>query len=130
MKKRILFADDDADILDVVSCALKRLGYEVIRAEEGDEALAKIRELKPDLVLLDYFMPGRMGDDICRVMKSDDSLKAIPIIVLSASMGALTPEKIRAIPCDDSLTKPFEMPALAAKIARLLQGTSSGDVVR
>lgn len=120
MKTKILFADDDEDILDLVSIGLERLGYEVLRAEDGHQALASIRDNRPDLVLLDYFMPGLKGDEICRIIKSDESLKSIPVVVLSASMGALTPEKIRQIPCDDNLTKPFEMKALAAIIARLL----------
>lgn len=120
MKKTILLAEDDATLLELVSVSLEQFGYEVVRAADGAEAMAKIRERAPDLILLDYFMPGLSGEQVCRAVKEDPALKSIPVVLLSASMAALAPEKVESIPCDERMTKPFDIVALADTIAALL----------
>ena len=120
MAKRILVADDSVDFSHLLATRLTKLGYGVIEAEDGREALDLIQRDKPDLILLDYFLPSLNGDEICRSVKADGALKHIPVILLSASTAMLPPERYDAIPCDDRLTKPFEMSALLEKITRLL----------
>mgnify|MGYP001463536458 CR=1 FL=1 len=83
-KPTVLIADDDQAILDFLSKALSKFGYEVLKAKNGSEALSIIREVKPRLVLLDILMPGMDGVDICRVMRADIELAGIPVIFLSA----------------------------------------------
>jgi CheY-like chemotaxis protein len=80
----VLVADDDVAILDFLSKALSKFGYEVLKAKNGAEALSMIREMKPRLVLLDILMPGIDGVDICKWMRADIELAPIPVIFLSA----------------------------------------------
>ena len=120
MKKTILIADDDPDIRLVVAAKLRQIGYETIVSEDGTDALAKMRAHRPDLVILDYFMPGMTGDVICREAKNDADLKLIPIIMISASMAALSAKAVRSIPCDSQMSKPFDILSLIDNIRLLL----------
>ncbi len=83
-EKKIVVVEDEPDLVDVVTYNLKREGYLVSAARRGDEGLNLIRSELPDLVLLDLMLPGMDGLSICRQMKSDGALKAIPIIIASA----------------------------------------------
>ncbi|MBI3550493.1 MAG: response regulator [Elusimicrobia bacterium] len=125
-KRRILIADDDPDILAMLSLRLLKAGYDVVKAAEGSLVLALVRETKPDLVILDYFLPNVKGDEICLQIKADSALRAIPVILLSASTAALPPETVHAIPTDDRLTKPFDISILLEKIRLLLPAESAG----
>ena len=120
MKKKILIADDDDDIRLLVATKLRQSGYDVLSSKEGADALAKIRGEKPDLIIVDYYMPGLLGDEICRAVKADAELRHIPIILVSASMAALSPEAVRLIPCEDQMSKPFDIAALLEKIRLFL----------
>lgn len=84
-KYRILLADDEPDIVLVAKTRLECEGFDVITAGDGEEALARFRSEKPDLVLVDLAMPRVDGFEVCRVLKSDPATKATPIIVFSAS---------------------------------------------
>jgi CheY-like chemotaxis protein len=120
--KRILIADDDADIRLLIASKLRQSGYEVIESEDGTDALNRVRAERPDLVILDYFMPGMLGGDVCVSIKEDAALRNIPVLLVSASMAALSPQMIRAIPCDDHVNKPFEITVLVEKIEKFLKG--------
>ncbi|MDD5629152.1 MAG: response regulator [Elusimicrobia bacterium] len=119
MPTRILCADADPDTLHLVSLKLTRMGYLVTPAGDGREALTRIRAEKPDLIIMDYFLPVIAGDEVCRTVKSDPAPKGIPIILLSASAAMLPPEVCAAIPCEERLNKPFDMPVLLEKVSRL-----------
>jgi two-component system phosphate regulon response regulator PhoB len=84
MKKNILVADDDIDVITFVSTVLEKIGYKVIGAKDGEEALSKIKANKPDLIILDILMPKQSGIKMYRELKTDESLKDIPVVVLSA----------------------------------------------
>ncbi len=82
--ERILVADDEADIREIMRSILKKEGYDVIIAKDGPEGLALAKEHKPDLVVLDYLMPGLNGIEVCQALKKDPSTEAIPVIIVTA----------------------------------------------
>ncbi len=118
MGKKILFADDDVNIIEVLEIRFKSEGYEVTTANDGEEALLKMRAEKPDLVVMDIAMPKMNGYTLVREMKADDNLKDIPAIVLS---GKDTMEDIFQIEgVGTYLVKPFEFDELLAKVKEQL----------
>jgi OmpR family response regulator RpaB len=120
-KKKILVVDDEPGILKVTSLRLKKLGYNVLTAVDGKEALDTIRNENPDLVLLDLVMPFMNGAEVCEQIKNDETLKHIPIILFTASgSGAMTAEKIKEVGADDYIVKPFEPEELADKVEEIL----------
>lgn len=89
MKKKILFVDDEVDLLKVVSIRLKKTGYEVFEAADGQAALDLARSQTPDLIVLDVFLPVMRGDEVATILKKDENLKHIPIILISADVDTL-----------------------------------------
>jgi two-component system, OmpR family, alkaline phosphatase synthesis response regulator PhoP len=83
VRKRVLIAEDDRFLRRAAETMLKRHGFDVATAADGQEALSSIREHRPDLVLLDLIMPKMQGFEVLRVAKADDTIAAIPIVVLS-----------------------------------------------
>jgi two-component system, OmpR family, alkaline phosphatase synthesis response regulator PhoP len=118
--KKILIADYEADILKSVSFRLRKSGYEVLTAEDGGTAIEIVRSHKPDLVLLDLRMPVKDGFEVCRDIKSDDELKKIPVIFLTASSGSATDETASAHGAEGFILKPFEALTLIGKIKSLI----------
>jgi len=88
MAKSIVVADDDPDILSIVSMSLETQGYEVHQATNGREAVDLVREHRPDLIILDMMMPVMSGYEAISELKADDQTKAIPIVGLSAKAMA------------------------------------------
>jgi two-component system phosphate regulon response regulator PhoB len=82
--KKVLIVDDDVDIRKVVSKLVEKSGYITIEAKNGVEGMGKVRENKPDLIILDILMPKESGIRMYRELKSEEALKDIPVIVLSA----------------------------------------------
>lgn len=121
MKKRILFVDDEADLLLISSLRLNKTGYEVFGAKDGREALDLAREKKPDLIVLDVYLPVMNGDEVARILKKDEDLKHIPIILISADSKTLE-ERARESGVDAFLPKVFEsgeLVSMAKKYAPL-----------
>ena len=83
-KRHILFVDDEEDIIKVLSRRLEIAGYTVSMAEDGEAALAKVRETRPDLIILDVMIPKLNGYEVCARLKQDDAYKKIPIIMFTA----------------------------------------------
>ncbi len=83
-KRRILLVDDDASMLKVFSRRLEHAGYEVLKAVDGEEALTKVREQPPDLIVLDIMMPKLNGYEVCTRLKQDQTTSHIPIIMFTA----------------------------------------------
>jgi len=83
MRKKVLTIDDDPDIISFIVTVLEENDYIPLEANNGEEALAKIRQEKPDLVICDVLMPRQSGIKMYRELKTDDSLKNIPVIILS-----------------------------------------------
>ena len=111
--KKVLVADDDPSILEVIELMLTEEGYEVVTAVDG-EAIYKMEKDYPDLMLLDIWMSGMDGRDICRHVKSQELTKDIPVIMVSANKDTETISKEAG--ADDFLAKPFEMDDLLAKV--------------
>jgi len=115
----ILVADDDPQILSLISRQLGRLGYRVIEAADGAEALASVRAHKPDLILLDVLMPHLSGWEVARAVRGDPELKDTLIVVLTA-IGHTVSEATSPLFADAHLDKPFEFADLERTIAAAL----------
>jgi two-component system alkaline phosphatase synthesis response regulator PhoP len=125
-KKKILIVDDEPDILKLASLRLKKLGYDVIMAVNGKEALDIMRDEKPDLILLDLILPVMNGADVCKKTKNDEKLKHIPIILFTAQSDTMTAEKAKEFGANDYITKPFDPEELRGKVEEILaQGAIS-----
>jgi two-component system, OmpR family, alkaline phosphatase synthesis response regulator PhoP len=114
MRERLLLVDDDADVLTALETLLED-AYEVVVAEDGDEALARLRQGGFDCVLLDLMMPRVSGATVLRAMRAEGV--DVPVILGSASVD-LT-EQARELGADDSIQKPYDVEVLESKIARL-----------
>jgi DNA-binding response OmpR family regulator len=112
--KKIMIADDDPAIVDAVEMLLEFEGYEVITTVDGANVL-DMKEDLPDLLLLDIWMSGEDGRDICKKLKQEASTKNIPVIMMSANRDI--GESAMEAGADDFLAKPFEMHELLEKIA-------------
>jgi phosphate regulon transcriptional regulator PhoB len=123
MENRILIVDDAPDIVDLVSYNLKKSGFNVSAASDGEEALEKIRKHKYDLIVLDLMMPGIQGVEVCRSLRNDPKTVNIPIIMLTAKGE----ESDRVVGlesgADDYMTKPFSARELIARIKAVLRRT-------
>jgi CheY-like chemotaxis protein len=120
MAKKILIADDEIDILKVVTFRLRKSGYEILTAVNGKEALDLIQVKRPDLILLDLRMPLMDGYEVCKRIKHDEELKKIPVILLTASKINEAPEKVRELEADDYLIKPFDPAKLFEKVKKFI----------
>jgi len=122
---RILLVDDDPDFVDATRTVLESVPYEVIVAYDGDDALAKVEEERPDLILLDIIMPTQNGFHVCEKLKSDPELWHIPVIMLTSlsqriSDTAFSVHDGMMLEADDFIDKPVRPAELLARIARLL----------
>jgi DNA-binding response OmpR family regulator len=123
---RILLIDDDPDFVDATRIVLESVPYEVIVAYDGDEGLVKVREERPDLVLLDIIMPTQDGFHVCEKLKSDPELWGIPVIMLT-SLSQRIGDTVYSVQdgmmleADDFIDKPVRPKELLARIARLLK---------
>jgi adenylate cyclase len=126
----ILVADDSPDYLEILSWHLQRHGYDVVAASSGDEALARVAELQPDLVFLDIMMPTLDGIDAVRRIKSNESLGFIPVILVTARADVHSVVQALDAGGDDYLTKPFDSPALLARTRSALRQKALHDLVQ
>jgi CheY-like chemotaxis protein len=112
----ILVVDDMPENLEIVSMRLATQPYEIVTAIDGEEALAKTKALRPDLILLDIMMPKLDGIDVTRRLKGDASLPFIPIILLTTRHGNSFIQEGYANGCSDFLTKPVNEAKLIAAL--------------
>ena len=125
MSKKILLVDDEENIVTVVEARLEGNGYDVITAYDGQEALAKARNEHPDLIILDVMLPKIDGFKVCRMLKSDEKFKHIPIILLSARTQDSDVEVGKQQGADAYITKPFQQEILLGKVRELLATPSA-----
>ncbi len=119
--QRILVVDDDKDILRLVRGYLKKSGYEVFTAPNGEIALHTLRREKPDLLILDLMLPDRDGWDITRIVRNDPGLRALPIIMLTARVEDADKIIGLELGADDYITKPFNPREVVARVRALLR---------
>ena len=117
---KILVADDDSNMLFMVSEILARQGYDVFQAVNGDQALKDARSLLPDLMVLDIMMPVIDGIEVCRRIKAAPETRDIKVIMLTAKTGGRDLEAGVAAGADHYMTKPFKIAELSGKIKELL----------
>jgi DNA-binding response OmpR family regulator len=120
MSKKILIADDEANIVTALEFLLQRNGYEVLIARTGDAALQMVEAHRPDLVLLDVMMPVKSGYEVCQRMRERADWRDIRIIMLTAKGRDVEMSKGLSIGADLYITKPFSTQELVAKINGLL----------
>ena len=119
-EKIVLCADDDEDILSLVALRLERAGYRVLRATNGDDAIAAARERKPDVAVLDVMMPRRTGYDVLAELRADESLRDVKVILLSARVQETDVARGYDAGADGYLPKPFKAPELVDLVTELL----------
>ncbi|MBI5805972.1 response regulator [candidate division TA06 bacterium] len=107
MTKKIMVIDDEPYIARVIKFKLEQEGYTVFSANDGLTGLEKIRQEKPDLVLLDVMMPGLTGYEVCQKIKSDPQLSGIPVVILTAKGQEKDREEGLSVGASDYITKPF-----------------------
>ena len=117
---RILIADDEPNIRSLVSSMLGK-DYVVLEASDGEEALNIARRQKPDLVLMDIMMPKVDGYSACSIIKTDQTTKGIPVVMLTAIGYELNKELAKKIGADGYITKPFSLQGLLHTIKQFLK---------
>ena len=121
MDKKVLIADDEQNIVISLEFLMKREGYQVEVANDGEEAVRRIRASRPDLVLLDVMMPKKSGFEVCQEVKSDPSLGGVRILMLTAKGRDTELAKGLALGADAYMTKPFSTRELVDKVRSLLE---------
>lgn len=121
MASRILIADDEPNILVSLEYLMKREGFEVSVARDGQEALDALRRERPHLVLLDVMMPRRTGFEVCQELRADDALRDILVLMLTAKGRDTDIAKGMAMGADAYMTKPFSTRELVQKVREMLQ---------
>jgi len=125
MTKKILIVDDEPNIVISLEFLMKREGFLVVVAVDGEEALQKIAELEPDLVLLDVMMPLKSGFEVCQEVRANPAWAAIKIIMLTAKGRDTEVHKGMALGADAYVTKPFSTKDLVTKVRSVLELNSS-----
>jgi two-component system, OmpR family, alkaline phosphatase synthesis response regulator PhoP len=120
-KEKILVVEDEEDILELLDYNLSRHGYRVIRAADGEAALAAARKERPDLLLLDLMLPGVDGLEVCRALKGSAETAALPIVMLTARGEEADIVSGLELGADDYVTKPFSPRVLLARIKAVLR---------
>lgn len=119
--KTILVVDDEKDLLDLIEYNLKKEGFDVLKAENGEEGIKTAKEHKPDLVLMDIMMPKMDGMEAVEKMRADDELKSIPIIFLTARSDEKTEVEGLNKGGDDYITKPISTTKLISRIKAVMR---------
>ena len=122
MPRSVLVVDDEANILLSLEFLMKKAGYDVRTARDGEEALAEMRKARPDLVLLDVMMPKRNGFDVCEMIRANPEWKDVRVIMLTAKGRDVEREKGLAVGADDYITKPFSTREVVERVSGWLAG--------
>jgi DNA-binding response OmpR family regulator len=128
MSTKLLIADDEPNILISLEYLMKREGFEVLVARDGEEALELLRRERPRLVLLDVMMPKKTGFEVCQELRADESLRDILVLMLTAKGRDTDVAKGLGVGADAYMTKPFSTKELVQKVRGMLEAhEGSGD---
>src|ERR1700704_3062471 len=127
MKSKILVVDDEPDVVQLIEYNLKGAGYDVITAQDGEEALKKARASSPDLIILDLMLPQIEGLDVCKMLRRDAATAGIPIVILTAKASETDRVLGLELGADDYVTKPFSPRELVLRAKRLLRAETAVD---
>ncbi len=122
MSYKVLIADDEPNIVVSLEFLMKREGYEVSIARDGQQALELVRSLRPDLVLLDVMMPSKTGFEVLQAVRADEAIAGTKILILTAKGRETDIAKGLALGADAYMTKPFSTRELAARVREMLAG--------
>jgi len=125
--KKILIADDEPDILEIIQYNLKNEGYEVAAAKNGNDALELAKRFNPDLIILDIMMPGKTGIEVCNLLRMQPAFSKTLIIFLTALSDETTEIKGLETGADDYLTKPISPKVLVSKVNALFRRITKED---
>jgi len=125
--KTVLIADDEPDILEIISYNLKTEGYDTITAKNGDDALQKSAIHKPDLIILDVMMPNKNGMEVCRLLRAQPAFQNTLIIFLTALSDELSQVKGLEFGADDYLSKPVSPKVLVSKVNSLFRRVTTPE---
>ena len=120
MGKKILIVDDEPDLMRIACYRLEKSGFDVLTAVDGKGALEAAAKGRPDLVLLDLKLPILDGLSVCLLLKKDDELKNIPVIIFTASANDIA-DKVTACGAQDYILKPFSVEELMEKIRKWIK---------
>ena len=120
-KPLLLIADDDPEILTMLSVRLQKKGYDVIEAVDGVQTLRYARERHPDLVILDVMMPGRNGWEVAKELRADPELKKIGIVMLTAIGEKVNEMTSPLYGADEYVDKPFDFADLEARLKKVIE---------
>ena len=121
--KKILIADDEPDILEIINFNLRKEGYEVYTAKDGNEALEKAKEIMPQLIILDIMMPYKTGIEVCRILRTQDAFDDTLIVFLTAVNDDVSHIKGLETGADDYISKPVSPRVLVSRINALFRRT-------
>lgn len=119
--KQIYIVEDEKDIVDLLQYNLEKEGYRVLSSNDGSEALKRIPEKSPDLILLDLMLPGTDGLTVCRTLKGDPKTARIPVVMLTAKGEESDKVVGLELGADDYITKPFSIKELMARVKAVLR---------
>ncbi len=120
MPKTLLLADDSVTIRKVVGISFANEDVRIVTVDNGDDAVIRAKEIRPDIVLADVVMPGKSGYDVCAALKSDPALAGVPVLLLTGTFETFDEERAARVGADGHITKPFEAQALVELVnARL-----------
>lgn len=122
--KKILIADDEPDILEIVRYNLTREGFQVVTSKDGDEALTKARSENPDLIILDIMMPKKSGIQVCEILRSQPAFKETLIIFLTALNDENSQIRGLEMGADDYVSKPISPKVLVSRVNALFRRTT------
>ena len=125
--KKILIADDEPDILEIISYNLVKEGYEVTPAKDGDEAIAKAKSGNPDLIILDIMMPKKNGVEVCEILRAQPAFRNTFIIFLTALSDESSHIKGLETGADDYVSKPISPKVLVSRVNALFRRTQQKD---
>jgi DNA-binding response OmpR family regulator len=120
MAKRILIVDDEPNIVVSLEFLMKREGFEVAVAADGEAALRAVEEKRPDLILLDIMLPKKNGFEVCQAIRANPAWQAVRIVMLTAKGRDTEVAKGTALGADAYMTKPFSTKDLIAKVRQIL----------
>jgi DNA-binding response OmpR family regulator len=124
MTHKVLIADDEPNIVISLEYLMKRAGYQVSIARDGQEALDAIRRDRPRLVLLDVMMPKKSGHEVCQELRADEQIRDTLVLMLTAKGRDTDVDKGLGVGADAYMTKPFATKELVAKVAEMLGGAA------
>lgn len=126
MPKKILLADDSITIQKVVELTFSDGDYEVVATNNGNKAIQRLGEVRPDIILSDIIMPEKNGYELCEYVKSHPDYRHIPVILLTGTFEPFDPDRAEKAGCDAVITKPFESQSLIHKVEELIEQSGSG----